>query len=141
MANLNQLIISSQYYSIVLVVPTASGNKTFKLLTVANIDFNDASEGEVIYAVGQEDPIGNKSNANKYNGKISLQIGESNAILALSGFNSFIRVRGATLAIAALQGGFSKVYTSVNINTDSGSVKAKDKESLTSLDFEAIGLG
>lgn len=140
MPNLNELIISSQTCSIVLTVPTAGPTLTFPLLTVASIDFNDKSEGELIYAVGQEDPIGNKSNANSYDGKISLQMGEVNALLALCGFNSSIRIRGAQLSIAALTGGFVKAYTSVNINTDSSSVKNKDKETLTSLDFMAIGL-
>ncbi len=140
MANLNQLVITSAGYRIILKVPTATGSIAFPLLTVASIDWNDASENEDIYAIGQEDPIGNKSNANKYSGKISLQVGEANALLSLSGYNSFIRVRGATLAITALTGGYAKTYLNVNINSDMSSTKAKDKESLTGIDFNAIGL-
>lgn len=141
MPNLNQLIITSALYKILLVIPTALGSLSFSLLTVSGIDWNDASEGEDIYACGTEEPIGNKTNANSYKGKLNLQIGEMNAILAASGFDSAIRIRGGTLAITALVGRYAKVYKNVNILTDSSSIKAKDKESLTSLDFNAIGLG
>ncbi len=142
MPNLNQLIISSQTCSIVLTIPTGFGPipLSFPLLTVQTIDFNDTSEGELIYAIGQQNPIGNKSNANKYDGKITMQLGEVNAILAICGFSSSIEINGAQLAIAALTGGFVKSYQYININSDSSSVKAKDKETMTSLDFLSIGL-
>lgn len=141
MPNLNQLIISSQTCSIVLTVPVAVGPpKTFPLQTVQTIDFNDTAEGELIYSIGNVNPIGNKSNANKYDGKISLQLGEINAILAICGFSSSIQIQNAQLAIAALTGGFVKSYKSININSDSSSIKAKDKETMTSLDFLSIGL-
>ena len=142
MPNLNQLIISSQTCSIVLTVPTGISDVPidFELLTVQTIDFNDTSEGELIYSIGNEDPIGNKSNTNKYDGKITMQLGEVFSILALCGFNSSTQIRGAQLSIAALTGGFVKSYQSVNINSDSSSVKAKDKETLTTMDFLAIGL-
>lgn len=140
MSNLNQLIITAATYKVILVVPTATGSLSFPLKTAASLDWNDTSEGEHIYAMGEEDPIGNKSNANKYAGKLVLQVGELNAILSLCGFNSAIRIRNATLAITALQGGFAKVYKSLNINSDNSSSKAKDKESLTSLDWNAIGV-
>lgn len=141
MPNLNGYIITSALYKIILVVPTAVGSQSFPLQTVASLDWGDASEGENIWAVSVEDPIGNKSNANSYKGKISMQVGELNLLLSACGFDSAIRIRGATLALTALQGGFAKVYKGVNINTDSASTKAKDKESLTSLDWIAIGLG
>lgn len=139
--NLNQLIINSATCSIWITIPTATGPIPFQLLTVQNFDFNDTSSGELIYGIGYRDPIGNQSNENKYDGKISLQLGELNAILQICGFSSSIQINGAQLAIAALIGGFQKSYQSVNINSDSSSVKAKDKESLVSLDWLAIGLG
>jgi len=138
--NLNQLIITSADYKIILIVPTATGSKTFPLLTVDSIDWEDASENEDIYAVGSEDPIGNKSNANKYSGKISLEVGESNALLQICGFNSAIRIRNATLAITAIVGGYAKVYNAVNINRDASGTKAKDKSSMTAWDFNAVSL-
>lgn len=136
--NLNQLIINSATCSIIIVIPTALGLLTFPLLTVQTFDFNDGASGELIYAIGQRDPIGNQSNENKYDGKISLQLGEINAILQLCGFNSAIDIAGATIAVAALTGGFKKSYLSVNCNSDSSSIKAKDKETLVSLDWMAI---
>jgi hypothetical protein len=141
MPNLNQLIITAALYKTVLVIPTANGSLSFVLLTASQLDWADASEGETIHAIGDEEPIGNKSNANKYSGKLTMQIGELNVILQACGFNSAIRVRGATLAITALTGGFAKVYKSLNINSDTESTKAKDKESLVTMDWMAIGLG
>lgn len=139
--NLNQLIINSATCSIWITIPTLQGLLPFQLLTVQNFDFNDTASGELIYAIGYRDPIGNQSNENKYDGKLSMQLGELNAILLICGFSSSIQINGAQLAVAALTGGFQKSYQSVNINSDSSSIKAKDKETLVSLDFLAIGLG
>lgn len=136
--NLNQLIINSATCSIIIIIPTAVSPLTFPLLTVQTFDFNDAASGELIYAIGQRDPIGNQSNENKYDGKITLQLGEMNAILQLCGFSSAIQISGATIAVAALIGGFKKAYLSVNCNSDSSSIKAKDKETLVTLDWMAI---
>lgn len=139
--NLNQLIINSATCSIWITIPTALGLQAFQLLTVQNFDFNDTASGELIYAIGQRDPIGNQSNENKYDLKFTMQLGELNAILLICGFISSIQINGAQVAVAALTGGFQKSYQSVNINSDSSSIKAKDKETLVSLDGLAIGLG
>lgn len=139
--NLNQLIINSATCSIWITIPTATGNLQFQLLTVQTFDFNDTASGELIYAIGQRDPIGNQSNENKYDGKITMQMGEINAILQICGFSSSIQINGAQISVAALQGGFAKSYQACNCNSDSSSVKAKDKETLTSLDWLAISLG
>jgi len=141
MGNYNQLVINSATCSIFITIPTATGMIAQPLLTVTSFDFNDTSSGELIYAIGQANPIGNQSNENKYDGKITLQMGEINALLALCGFNSAIQIRGAQLAVAALTGGFAKSYQFVNCNSDTSSIKAKDKETLTTLDWMAIGLG
>lgn len=138
--NLNQLIITSADYKIILIVPTANGSKAFPLLTVDSIDWEDAREQEFIHAVGSEDPIGNKSNARTYSGKLSLEVGESNVILSACGFNSATQISGATLAITSIVGAYSKVYNSVNINRDASGTKAKDKSSLTAWDFSAVSL-
>lgn len=139
--NLNQLIINPALCSIWITIPTADIPFATQLFTVQTMDFNDVSEGELIYAIGQSDPIGNQSNVNKYDLKITLQLGEINALLAICGFSSAIQIRGAQLAIAALTGGFAKSYQSINCNTDTSSIKAKDKETMTTLDFLSIGIG
>src|ERR1700748_3973816 len=105
MGQYQQLIINSATCSIVLSVPTAKGQLVFPLLTVETFDFNDKSSGELIYAIGQADPIGNQSNENAYDLKITLQLGEMSALLALCGFTSAIQIRGAQIAVAALLGG------------------------------------
>ena len=140
MPNLNQLIITSADYEIILNVPTATGFVPFPLLTVSSIDWNDTNENELIYGIGTVEPIGNKTNASAYKGKITMQVGEANALLSIAGYNSFIRVANATLAITSVIGGYSKVYLDVNINSDQSATKAKDKESLTGVDFTSIGL-
>lgn len=139
--NLNQLIINSATCSIWITIPTLDGLLPFQLLTVQNFDFNDTASGELIYAIGYRDPIGNQSNENKYDGKLTMQLGEINAILQICGFSSSIQINNAQIAVAALTGGFAKSYQSININSDSSSIKAKDKETLVSMDFLSIGLG
>jgi len=143
MPNLNQLIINSATCSIWISIPTAANplGQSFQLQTVQTFDFNDGASGELIYAIGQRDPIGNQSNENKYDGKISMQLGELNAILGICGLASAIQINGAQISVAALTGGFRKSYQSANCNTDSSSIKAKDKETLVGLDWLAIGLG
>jgi hypothetical protein len=142
MPNLNQLIISSQTCSIILSGQTAGGIPfDYPLMTVTSFDFNDATEGELLYAIGSQDPIGNKQNANKYDGKITLQLGETFALLAAAGYTSLIQLSNCQLSVAALTGGFVKSYLGVNCNSDSSTIKAKDKETLVSTDWLALSLG
>lgn len=141
MPNLNELIINSATCSIMITIPTAAGDISFPLKTVANFDFNDASSGELIYAIGSRRAIGNQSNEDKFDGKISLQLGEINAILQICGFQSSIEINGASIAVAALTGGFAKSYSNVNCNSDSSAIKAKDKETLVNIDWLAQDLG
>lgn len=137
MPNLNQLILTGGNYKVILII---SGGGTYPILTAETIDWDDSSEGETIYAIGNEDPIGEKSNNNKYSGKFSMQTGELNAILLLEGMASAMRIRNATIAVTAVVGGFSKVWSGVNINKASGGVKRKDKETLTSMDYAAVSI-
>lgn len=137
MPNLNQLILSAAQYETVLNI---SGGGTYLLETAESISWSEVSEGETIYAIGQEDPIGEKSNANKYSGKFVTQVGEANAILLLEGLQSFIRVRNAVIAITGVTGGFAKTFLGVNINTANVDLKRKDKESLMNCDFNCVGI-
>jgi hypothetical protein len=142
MANLNQLIITAADYKVLLIIPK-SGNvpaQTFSLLTVESISYNNAREEETIYAIGEEEPIGQKRNAVKYSGKMTMQVGEVNAILSLTGMREATQIANATLAITAIQGGFSRVYTGMYINTESVDIKAKDKQSICNLDWNALGI-
>jgi hypothetical protein len=137
MANLNSLILTAADFKVMLVVPNAG---TFPIITADSINWQIAREEETIYAIGEEDPIGNKRNAVKYSGKFSIQVGEMSAILQSAGLVEMTQIAGATLAITAVQGGFSKTFSGMNINTESVDVKAKDKQSMASLDWTATAI-
>lgn len=140
MPNLNSIILTGADYKVVLVIKNGALNGTYPILTGTNLSWSDASENESIYAIGQEDPIGEKSNANKYSGKLTLQAGEINAILGLEGFPSAIRIRGAVLAVTGLSGVFKKTYSGINFNSANFDITNKSKESLMNIDFNALSI-
>ena len=130
----NQLIITSADYKIILIADGVA----FPLLTVEGFSFNHAAENEDIYAVGQEDPIGNKTNAVKRSGKLSMQNGEMAVVLQTLGYAESIKLRGCTIAVASKTGVFTKSWGGVNINSEAVDIKAKDKQSLISMDWSAL---
>jgi hypothetical protein len=137
MANLNSLILTAADYKVMLVVPGAG---SFPIITADSISWSNAREEETIYAIGEEEPIGAKRNAVKYSGKLSVQVGEMSAILQQAGLVEMTQIAGATLALTAVQGGFNRTYAGMNINTESVDVKAKDKQSMVSLDWTATAI-
>lgn len=137
MANLNSLILTSADYKVMLVVP---GNAAFPILTADSISWTVEREEESIYSIGEENPIGNKRNATKYSGKFSIQVGEMSAILQSAGLLESTQIANATLAVTAIQGGFSRTFSGMNINTESVDIKAKDKQSMASLDWTATAI-
>jgi hypothetical protein len=136
MAQLNQLILTAANYKVLLIVDRV----TYPILTGETVSWNIAREQETIYAIGDEEPIGEKRNAAKYSGKLSLQNGEMAAILQVSGYTEATQLVGCTLAIASTNGLFSHVFGLVNINTAGVDLKAKDKQSIISLDWNALTL-
>lgn len=137
MPNLNQLIITAADYKVILNVPGASA---FPLKTCDSFSWTIAREEETVYSIGEEEPIGQKRNAAKYSGKLSMQLGEIAAILALCGFVESTAIANATFAITAIQGGFSRVYSGFYINTENVDIKAKDKQTIVSLDWNALAV-
>jgi len=137
MPNLNQLILTGADYKIFLSIP---GGGTYPLKTTDSFSYAIAKENELIYAIGTEEPVGNKGNAKSYNCSLSMQAGEVNAILLLEGLTSMVDISGAVVGATAIQGGLNKTFTSVNIHTEGGDVKRKDKETLVKMDCTAIGL-
>lgn len=135
MPNYNQLILTAAEYTFFLNIP---GGGTYKLLTLDNIDITVSAEEELIYAVGEEDAIGNKQNARKVTGKMALQIGEIDSILNIEGFTDAVRIQGATLACTGIRGGVARTLKQLNFNTETWAIKRRDKESLSSLDFTAL---
>lgn len=135
MPNYNPLILTGADYKLFLGI---AGGGVYPLKTTDSIDLTTAVEEELIYAVGEEDAIGNKKNARKRSGKLSMQVGEINAILELEGLIDATFITGATLAATAIQGGFARTWKGVNINTEAIAVKGKDKQSLCAMDFTAL---
>ena len=133
--NQNSIIITAADYKVALNIPGAG---VFMLQTMGNIGWSDTAENELIYAVGDEYPIGNKQNAFKFSGKFSIQEGEMYNILVNAGLDSAIQIPNATLSITSLLGGPSYTYIGVCINSSTIDVKAKDKESMRNMDFTAM---
>lgn len=134
MPQLNQLILRAADYKVLLIID----NVSYPILTGETFDWTTTREPETIYAIGTEDPIGEKRNAVKYSGKLSLQHGEMSAILQLAGYTEATQVSGCTIAIASLNGVFSHVWGQANLNTESVSVKAKAVQTLINIDWNAL---
>ena len=135
MAQLNNLVFTAADYKALLIIP---GVGSFPLQTIETISYNNAREEETIYAVGTEEPIAAKRNAVKYSGKLTLQNGELSAMLQIAGLVEATQIAGATLAITSVTGGFSRTHSGLNINSESLDIKAKDKQSIVSLDWTAL---
>lgn len=143
MPNLDQLVITSADYKILLdvVLSDGSGNTVaYPILTCQDLSYDIEVEDESVYAIGTNLPIAEKSNAKSFKGKISMEAGEVNAILLLAGLNDATQIVAATLAIAAIQGAFARVFKAVNINTENLSIKAKDKHSVIAMSWKALGV-
>lgn len=136
MPNYNQLILTGADYKFFLNIP---GGGTYPLLTLESMDMDISVEEELIYALSEEDAIGNKTNARQYKGKFTIQVGEILAILALEGFLNATFIKSATIAVTAIVGGFQRTFTQVNITSDNISLKAKEKQSLANCNFTALG--
>lgn len=137
MADLNRLILTGADYRVALNVPSIN---VFMIQTANMISWSEAAEGELIYRVGDEYPIGNKQNAFSFKGKFALQAGEMAQILAACGLVLAITLPGASLSITTVDGTLSYTYIGICINTSGVDVKAKDKESIQNLDFTALNV-
>ena len=137
MPNLNTLILTAADWKVALNIP---GVGVSMLQTMDSISWEDSVENELIYAVGNQYAIGNKQNAFKFSGSFSLQNGEMDQVLSNAGLKSATQVPGAILSITSLTGGPSYTYINMCLNTSKVSVKAKDKETLVSIDWTATNV-
>jgi hypothetical protein len=137
MPNYGSLIITAAEYKVALNVP---GVAAFPILTVNEIGWTETQEGELIYAVGEVNPIGNKGNAIAVKGKITIQEGELAALLAASGVNSVVYLPSCTISVVSLQNAASYTFTNIVFTSSAISVKAKDKESMRNIDFTALAI-
>lgn len=137
MPNLNQLILTGADYKLFLSIP---GGATYPLQTTDSFSYAIAEENELIYATGTEQPIGNKGNAYSYNCSLSMQAGEVNAILLSEGLTTMVNIKNGVVGATAIQGGVNITFTGVNIHTEGGDVKRKDKETLVKMDCTALSM-
>jgi hypothetical protein len=137
MPNYNALIITAAEYKVAWNIP---GTAVFPLLTVNEVGWTETQEGELIYSVGDVNPIGNKGNALAVKGKITIQEGELQAILTAVGVNSVTLVPSSTIAVVSLQNAASYTFTQLVFTSSAISVKAKDKESMRNIDFTALAV-
>ena len=140
--NLNAITYTSSDYKIVM---SARGGLlmpriTVPLLTVDNIDHGAKKEHEYQHAIGSDEPFALKTNASTYPGKLTLQAGELIAYLASMGLTMATQITNATISIVSFDGLYAFIYKGVVITSDDKSIKAKDKHSLVTLSFEAIGV-
>lgn len=142
MAIINPPIFSAEDY---IIIFSFENKATYQIKTALSLSQNNSVENEKIYAIGQRAPIANIKNAEDFKGSIEIQVGELVEMLLLAGVSTGIRINNATLAITAVSTNnvstpFLRVYGNVNINGEKIDIKAKEKDSKASLDFEALTL-
>lgn len=135
MPNYNSLIFTGADFKFFLAL---ANGVSVPLLTLDTATLDVQAEEEVIFAIGEEDAIGNKQNSRKYSGKLSLQLGELNALLSSQGILNATFITGATLAVTAIIGGYATTFRNVNFNGQTTEMKRKDKETLANLTFTCL---
>jgi hypothetical protein len=78
-----------------------------------------------------------KTNASTYPGKISIEAGELEIFLKALGYVFATQISGATISIVTPFGDIVKVFKGCAFSSHDGAVKAKDKRSVISMDFQA----
>jgi hypothetical protein len=139
MALLNRLIYKASDYKIFISSGGSVGlpGKTLPLLTVETFDYDIKKEDEVIYAIGDEEPIGIKTTASSYEGKFSVQAGELASFLVANGFTNVTELTGGVIGISTFDGLFGRFFMNISLTSEGFSLKAKDKQSLVNIDWKA----
>jgi hypothetical protein len=121
------------------IIVTLDNGASYIIKTSLGISMAHDRESEDIYAVGQTDPIATKRNAAKFSGGLEMQVGEITQMLAAAGMVEGTQIENAVLSIVSLTGTppFVRVYSGLNINSESIDIKAKDKDSKVSLKWSA----
>jgi hypothetical protein len=109
------------------------------LQTCENIGTTISQDGETIYAIGETDPVAEKTNAKSYKGKFSVQVGEMAAAFKYLRISDATQIRGAVIAIVSFDGLFARSFVGVNVLSEAFDIKAKDKSSVLNMDFVALG--
>lgn len=121
------------------IILTLNNGVSRIILTSLGIDMSSERETEDIFAIGQTQAIATKRNAAKYSGSLEFQVGEMTQLLASAGLVEATEIEDAQLSIVSLTGTppFARVYSGVNVNGESISIKAKDKDSKASCKWNA----
>lgn len=136
MPNYNTLIYTAADYKLLLL----DGGTPLPLLTLSAFDASVKTEDETIFAIGEVEPIGEKSNGTQYTGKLEIQAGELYAYMKIKGYANPTEIRNANLALTSLDGLINFVYSGVNIISGDFSIKAKDKQSMISMNWKAVSV-
>jgi len=139
--NLNGLVYTSTDYKLALSASGPSGTTfTVPLNTVGDFDYGAKKEVEYVHVVGSDEPVALKSNTSTYPGKLTIEAGEIEALLAAVGAVFTTQLTNATISIVAINNvGFFKIFKSCVFSEHGGTVKAKDKHTLITLSFDSLG--
>jgi len=141
MPDLSPLVQTAADYKLMIDVPIAGGAfAAFVIKTADALSYDIQVEDETINAISTPFPIAEKSNGKTYRGSLAIQMGELNAILLSTGYNDASQLQGCTLALTAIQGGFARIFRGVNFNTERLSIRAKDKQSIATMEWKAVGV-
>ena len=136
MANQNAIVYTSSDYAIALSI---GGNKNV-LATCEEVKYGSKIESEFLHIVGSDYPVALKSNAITFEGNLTLQAGELEAILVKAGVLFLTEVKDNTISISALNGSFSRVFKSVIFDSHEGGTKAKDKDSKITINWKGLSV-
>jgi hypothetical protein len=132
----NKLIFTSSDYKMVISV----AGVTAPITILESFDYGAKKESEYIHRIGSDEPAGLKTNASTYPGKLQMEAGELEILLSTLGFVFMTQIVNATISIVTPFGDLIKVFKGCIFESHDGSVKAKDKRSLISIDFKAVSV-
>jgi hypothetical protein len=135
MPNYSKLYYSAAEYKIFLSV--ANGT-TAPLLTVSDFEDNEKIESEPQHVVGEIDPVAIKVNGRTFTGKLTAAAGEMEILLQANGLSKYTDIQNANIIVSSFDGIIVKRIIGVFINSKSLPIKAKDKSTLISLDYEYL---
>jgi hypothetical protein len=114
---------------------------------IESLDYNVKLESENVYSIGSKYPQGLKTNGYAYSGKISLEAGEVEKFCVAAGISDMTGINidgiGSTCVltvIARSDSALVKVFNDVVITSQDLSIKAKDKRTVVSFNWEALSL-
>ena len=134
--NLNPLIFTSADYLIALSVKGIP----YPLLLVQEFELGARKNAEYQYQIGSTEPTEIITTSSTYPGRLQIEAGYLEPILAVNLYASATQIRDATISVISTAGVLLKLYDGVAITSSSASVKAGDKRSIVNLTFEALSI-